>query len=156
MTTDFEIEINDAELLQTLNAVHDKLGDLSQPFAELGELIVSSINKNFEVGGRYSEPGSWKGGNRSWAPWAASTAKRRGGGKVLIQQGHMMGANNYQASSDQLEIGNPLIYAPIQNLGGKAGRGLKVDIPARPFFVIQEEDLVEGLNALNDHIFGVN
>ena len=31
-------------------------------------------------------------------------------------------------------------YAAIQNFGGKAGRGRKVSIPARPFLVIQDED----------------
>ncbi|HBO4159162.1 TPA: phage virion morphogenesis protein, partial [Pseudomonas aeruginosa] len=37
---------------------------------------------------------------------------------------------------DQAQIGSNLSYAPIQQLGGQAGRGRKVTIPARPYLPV--------------------
>ena len=52
----------------------------------------------------------------------------------------------YRAGSDLVQIGtNPAAhdYAAIQQFGGQAGRGRKVRIPARPFMLLQDEDVAE-------------
>ncbi len=46
------------------------------------------------------------------------------------------------------------VYARIHHEGGKAGRGRKVNIPARPFIMVQDEDWAEIKDALNNYIFG--
>ncbi|TSA12012.1 MAG: phage virion morphogenesis protein, partial [Deltaproteobacteria bacterium] len=38
-------------------------------------------------------------------------------------------------------IGTNVIYAAIHQFGGKAGRGRKVTIPARPYLMFQDEDI---------------
>ena len=37
-------------------------------------------------------------------------------------------------------VGTNTVYAAIHNFGGKAGRGCKVEIPARPFLRLTQED----------------
>ncbi|WP_374348623.1 phage virion morphogenesis protein [Chitinimonas sp.] len=44
--------------------------------------------------------------------------------------------NSYQASAQSLAVGNTMVYAAIQHLGGQAGKGLRVMLPARPFLPV--------------------
>lgn len=139
--------------------------------------MVSSILRNFEVGGRYRKAGDWRGGTRPWRPLSVLTLfgslgkkggkffkkrgglkkrgeKRLAGKKILIDQGHLMSSVNHQVRRDALVIGTNLPYAAIHQFGGKAGRGKTVHIPARPYLVIQDEDL-EQIRAIgNDYLTG--
>lgn len=62
------------------------------------------------------------------------------------------------ASNNALTIQATPVYAAIQQFGGKAGRGKKVTIPARPFLPIKldgtlyPKEQAEILTALNDYL----
>jgi phage virion morphogenesis protein len=44
-----------------------------------------------------------------------------------------------QATADQVTVRATPVYAAIHQFGGKAGRGLKVDIPARPYLPVRQD-----------------
>ena len=183
-----ELKIDDKDLAKLLDMAR-RAGRLRPVMALAGETIVASVVKNFEVGGRYSEPGSAYGGSRKWQPLALATlfAKRPGqkgsyleteysgnakermykklfkarrtkddsivfrknaedrlkNRKILVQSGRLLNSITSRAGDDSVTIGSNVVYAAIQNFGGQAGRGKKVYIPARPYLVVQAEDIEE-------------
>ena len=54
-----------------------------------------------------------------------------------------------------VEVGVSPVYSAIHNFGGKAGVNKSVDIPARPFLVVQNEDLEQILQSAEEHTLGV-
>lgn len=170
----FQIEVDDSELIKLLDELKQRTSDLKPVLQVIGELMKTSVKRNFEVGGRYSEPGSWRGGTRSWDPLSLATlfagqkskyvtkkGKFRKGVEekfrnrhILFRTGRLMKSITYQASRYQLSVGTNVIYAAIHNFGGPAGRGKKVHIPARPYLVVQNEDLERIRGILMKHLMG--
>lgn len=62
-----------------------------------------------------------------------SSLRAKGDMKILQDTGLMAGSVHSQFGDDYTVIGAARPQARIQQLGGKAGRGLKVTIPARPY-----------------------
>ncbi len=151
------LTIDDREMKQLLRSLSRKMSNMRPLMSELGEIAISSIEKNFEVGGRYSSPESWRGGSRKWKPLAAPTIKQRAKkgywpGKILQRVGQLAASISKKVSRDSVSVGTNKIYAAIQQFGGKAGRGHKVTIPARPYIVIQDEDITEMKAAINNYL----
>lgn len=81
-----------------------------------------------------------------WAPLSPSTLKRKkakgfGHQGTLMQQGTLwrtIHADN--ATDDSVDVGSMSVYAMIHQKGGKAGRGRKATIPARPYLGISRDD----------------
>jgi phage virion morphogenesis protein len=72
---------------------------------------------------------------------AAVYARAPGRGhKLLIQSGRLRRSINYEVDGHTVRIGTDVIYGRIHQLGGMAGRGRKVHIPARPYLVFRPED----------------
>lgn len=59
---------------------------------------------------------------------------------ILKDSGRLMRSISSKARPEGVAVGTNLIYGAIQQLGGKAGRGKKVKIPARPFLGISSKD----------------
>ena len=77
---------------------------------------------------------------------AESTKKKKQGrGQILIGNGvagGLLGGIHYDFEGSQvIWQTSPLDYAAIHQFGGKAGRGRKVSITARPYMVFQDEDI---------------
>jgi phage gpG-like protein len=150
------IKVEKSAFDRKLDALSRGIGNARPLMKQWGEVAVASIKENFEVGGRPTH----------WVPHAPSTIQRRiGRRKVLRQQAARNLRSNAspfritfqkllvvtgtlsnvsaQPAATSVKIGtNPAsrAYAAIQNFGGRAGRGRKVLIPARPFMLLQEED----------------
>lgn len=174
MATDFEVQVDDKLLRAKLKALDSRLGDLRPAFAEIGEIGRVSIVRNFEVSGRYSAPGSWRGGSKSWQAlsvktlfsgkakkFATKSGRFRAGVEdkfknraILVRQGHLMNSVNYKAGRDSVRWGTNLVYAAIHNFGGMAGVNRKVKIPARPYLVLQDEDLADFNEVLAQYLMG--
>ena len=146
--------------LPVLAGLAKRLKDLTFAMEVIGQYMLGSIHKNFEVGGRpkrwqrlseatlkaqflYGPAGRRKGRriktkqrglSRQWLRF-------KGGKKILIHTGRLLQSITYEALKDKVEIGSNLPYAAIHQFGGWAGRGRKVYIPARPYLVVQEEDI---------------
>jgi|Deesub1362B_J571_1020462.scaffolds.fasta_scaffold00331_36 phage virion morphogenesis protein len=96
----------------------------------IGNLVQSSVMKNFEVEGR-----------PRWRPLAKATLRQRGSNaKILQDRGKLRDSINFKVKSNAVEIGTNRPYAAIHQFGGYAGRGRKVYIPARPYLLLQKED----------------
>lgn len=90
-----------------------------------------------------------------WPPLSAATllAEARGRGrraqerlarrKALIRTGRLRNSIGWKVVGTRIYVGTNVVYAPIHQFGGQAGRGRKVRIPARPFLGLTEEDTQE-------------
>jgi phage virion morphogenesis protein len=83
-----------------------------------------------------------------------SAINRTLGRKILTRDGHLGDSITARSSSQYAEWGSNRIYAAIHQLGGKAGRGRKVTIPARPYLGVNEENASDILDILQARIEG--
>lgn len=127
-----EIELNNAEriagILQKLSQATKKRTPLMKRIAGTME---AAVLQNFEVGGR--------------PPWQGLKYRE---GSPLVDTENLMSSITSEYDNDQAIVGTNEPYAAIHQFGGKAGRGRKVDIPARPFLVLtpkEEEDILEDI-----------
>jgi len=125
-----------------------RAADLTPLMDEIGASLVSSVQHRFE-GGR--GPGG--------VAWPQSGRAKAEGGQTLIDRGHLRDSITHRPGRDQVEIGTNLVYAGIHQFGGriqaKSAAALKfrigdrwiskkaVDIPARPFLGVDDEDAAE-------------
>lgn len=158
----------------------------------IGHIILSSVTKNFESEGR---PSKWKplseltkeiyagrllerlhatkGFQRlkkdeTRSKWETNF-RGKSGGKLLQQQGDLRKSIVIgKVTNTSVEVGSPLIYARIHQLGGvikpKSKNALlipvgdrflklrKVVIPARPYLLLQNEDETFILRATKDYL----
>ncbi len=141
---------DDKDLQELLKAVKDRIGNLQPAFEVIGQVIHTSIRRNFEEGGR----------PKAWQDLADSTKKQRAKknkwpGQILVMSGEkdgLLSSISYDAMPEKLVLVANKKYAAIQHFGGMAGKGRKVKIPARPYMMIQDEDWAEIKAALNDFI----
>ncbi|WP_051202729.1 phage virion morphogenesis protein [Desulfovibrio aminophilus] len=143
----------DDEVQAELTGVAGRMADLTPAMRATGELLRTSVIRNFEVGGR----------PQRWAPLKPSTlARRRSSGGPLVVRGMgggLMGSITAQASAASAIVGTNKVHAAVHQFGaakgqfgsvtsitpGKYGRTRTMTvpwgtIPARPFMVVQEED----------------
>ena len=171
MTTRTGIVIRDARVRRILRRLQARMDDMRPAARVIGEIVVESVQRNFEAGGR---PAPWK-------PLSETTKTRRRAkgkwpGQILVVHGvsgGLMGAVNYRAGTDRVTIGTKKAYAAVHQFGARQGefgavmarvkshfrkiRGKRVrvkthtrhqelpwgDIPARPFLLVQDEDWAE-------------
>lgn len=152
-----QARIDDRDVQRALKEILRKARDLTPVMDETGDIIISSAEKNLEEGGRYSSPDSWRGGSKKFEDLADSTIKnrqRRGywPGKILVMRGEMAASISKTVTGDSVEVGSNKKHAALQHYGGKAGRGGKVNVPARPWLVVQDEDLKEIKDAARHYL----
>jgi phage virion morphogenesis protein len=127
--------------------------DMLPVMATIGEALVGNIQENFEQEGRYSSVGDWRGGSVKWRGLAPSTVKKRGTAHPILQaSADMFSTIGKEASSTGVAVGVGKLYAAIHNFGGKAGRGRKVTIPARPFMTVSDENIKEIQSRIGDYL----
>jgi phage virion morphogenesis protein len=137
-----ELSFNDKALSADLRRKIARLKDKAPLLKSIGEEMLPRINKRFK---EESDPDGKK-----WAPLASPTIaarlKRYGNAPVTIMRmrGHLAGSINYQVAGSTLTIGTGdevEDYAAIHQFGGKAGRGRKVKIKARPYLGFGGDDM---------------
>ena len=109
---------------------------------------MAPINRQIAIGLRRNTAQRFKSktapDGTPWQPNAPSTLKRKKSGRsygsLLIGQTKVLSAIQRRHNANEVVIGTPAIYGRIHQLGGKAGRGHKVTIPARPFLGVSKED----------------
>jgi len=136
------IKIDDREVRKLLGGILKRIGNPGPAMKILGAIVRTSIVRNFEKGGRPEK----------WQALSPETLKKKKGTAILREQDGLMGSVNYKPFNDKVVISANKIYAAIHHFGGKAGRGKKVTIPARPYMMVQDEDWVEMKAALGDFI----
>ena len=108
--------------------------DFNDPKEILNEIGILTKNKSEESFEKQSSPfgGRWKAN-------APATLIQKRGNKILTQSGLLRTSLTYKLGNQSVTIGTNKEYAPIHQFGGKAGRGKKVIIPARPFLPINDK-----------------
>lgn len=159
--TAFTINVTDATLRNALSALAQRMDDMRPAMQALGEDIMERTKQRFET--------STGPDGRRWLPNAQATieafiASRNGFGKrgitkkgaalamgkrPLIDGGDLARQFHVAATGNSVTIGNSMVYAAIHQFGGQAGRGHKVNIPARPFLpVTADGDITPAEQAL--------
>jgi phage gpG-like protein len=170
MPDKINIKIDSTLLREKIETLQKRVDNAGPAFAAIAQVMASSVEKNFEVQGRYSEPGSWKGGNSKWkalSPWTLFSAiggnrgytkggvtsgrlrtraqRKLASKKILQDSGQLAASITPHSNRSSAVLSTNKVYAAIQNFGGQAGRGKKVTIPARPYMVIQDEDIQDAI-----------
>lgn len=165
----------DKDLQQLVVQVIDMqkdLFDLRPSMPEIAQALERSIEKNFEVGGRYQVvgPKEFTGGAQTWKP---SKRVQRTGGKTLQDRGALAASVHVTAEGDSVRASSSMPYAAAQHYGavidhpggtpyvviGGRAKFLKKDgdypasvrftkphqivLDPRPFIVVQDEDWEE-------------
>jgi len=139
------VKVDDKEVRKLLGGILKRLANPAPAMKILGGIVRTSIVRNFEKGGRPTK----------WQALSLETLKTKKGTAILREQGMaggLMGSVNYKPFSKKVVISANKVYAAIHHFGGKAGRGKKVTIPARPYMMVQDEDWREMKAALGDFI----
>lgn len=137
----FEVDVQDEAVRAMLAGLDAASADMTPAFDEIGSMLVSSTIDRFE-----------RGAGPDGAPWEPSRRVLEEGGQTLILSGRLRQSVTHAAAPGSVTVGTNVIYAAIQQLGGRAGRGHAAEIPARPFLGVSSEDETEIINILRDHL----
>jgi phage virion morphogenesis protein len=138
-----QITIDDAGVKAELGRLAGRLGNLTPAMRSIGEIVRTSVERNFAASGR---PEKWK----------ISKRVQEKGGQTLSDTGRLRRSFTVRAYPDRAEVGTNVKYAAIHQFGGiisaKNRPYLKfkigdrwvskksIIIPARPFLMVQDED----------------
>lgn len=149
--TAVKVSINHGAAAQALARLEGRaLAALKPALQDVGEYLLGEIKANFRK--EQSPEGV------AWAELSPRTRALKKHKKKLQESGRLFASLVYQVRSNSLEIGSNMEYAAIHQLGGKAGRGRKVNIPARPFLPQNNLPLAweaELLEIVADHYSGL-
>ncbi|MDE0203980.1 MAG: phage virion morphogenesis protein [Rhodospirillaceae bacterium] len=125
------VEIEDAALRAALMRIAAVLASPSAVMDQIGRYLVASTLRRFE---RERAPDG--------SPWLKSARALAEGGRTLTDTGRLRGsiAHTVTEGGRAVEVGSDVLYAAIHQLGGRAGRGRRVTLPARPYLGIDEDD----------------
>ncbi len=108
--------------------------------ANIGEEVITQTLQRFQ-----EEKGP------DGTPWKKSQRAAAQGGLTLTDSAQLRDSINRNLGADFVEVGTNKIYGPIHQLGGDAGRGHAVHLPARPYLPENIEE-VKSLDKLVDDL----
>lgn len=180
MPVELDVKIDDRRVRRLLEKISTRINNTRPVMGVIGEIVQTSIQRNFEVGGR---PTKWAGLSKHTI--ARRTARGKWPGQILVVSGRLKGIV-YQAYNDRVKLSANQPQAAVMHFGAKKGafgtitarvgahiRRLKSgkevsvkahtkkqklpwgDIPARPFMLVQEQDWDEIRDALGDFLLSL-
>lgn len=130
-----EIELTNSEqITQALEKLASAVKRRTPLMRNIAGTMESAVLQNFEAGGR--------------PKWLGLKYRQ---GTPLVDTENLMGSITSFYDNDNAIVGTNVAYAAIHQFGGKAGRGKKVDIPARPFLTLTPEDEEDILQDVQDY-----
>lgn len=138
-----EIKIDNKAVNEKLLELAKRGENLRPLMKNIAGIFASSTEENFKEEGRPDK----------WTELAEITKENRKKkdkwpGQILQIEGQLVSSVNTQYDDNSAVIGSNLDYAAIHQLGGKAGRNKKVEIPARPYLKLTDDDLEEILQQI--------
>lgn len=171
-------KIDDKNSKIVIEGIQKSAKNMSKPMRKIANMLENSVKENFDVGGRYSSPGSIMGGDKKWSAPKYPVSQ----GKTLDRSGTLKNSIQGEGNKTEATVSTGIVYGAIQNYGGKTkphkivGKhspkkklkfttstgsilfrssvnhpGSKID--ARPFMVIQQEDLDTAKEMISNHLF---
>ena len=155
-----EIEINDKGVQELLSITQERLRDLTPAFKNIGEYMVRERETLFkEERGPDGKPWEKLAESTKYSIFRKKKTAKQGlqalAGKKILTQDHHLKRTVYKAGSNQVVISPDTTskdYAAIHQFGGKAGRGKKVTIPARPHLGFNDENKKEFIEIIREHL----
>lgn len=129
-----EIDVDNKQVMATLKKLTNAAKDRTPLMRSIAGTMESAVLQNFDVGGR-----------PQWLP-----IKHRKG-TPLVDTENLMNSITSRYDNDSAAVGTNEPYAAIHQFGGKAGRGKKVTIPARPFLILTTQDEQDILDDIQDY-----
>ena len=158
-----QVKVEDREVREGLRELRRRGANLRPVMLEIGEIVRTSVERNFAAGGRPER-------------WEKSGRVKKSGGQTLSDTGRLRRSFTVEAGNDRVAVGTNVIYAAIHHFGGKTparvitaknGKALfwpgarhpvrSVNhpgsrIPARPFLTAQDEDWPRIRTAIGRHL----
>jgi len=125
-----------AEITLSIKELQGLLGRLSKALENKTPLLRRVAN-TLQNGTEESFDKQASPFGEKWKPNAPKTLQKKRGNKILIESGLLSQSFTQKVTGSSAQVGTNKQYAAIHQFGGKAGRGKKVSIPARPFMPIK-------------------
>jgi len=132
MSNRVDLQLDDAELRRVLQKTLNRLNDSRPLMASIAAQLLSATNEAF-----LDEGPNWPA--LAPATVAAREASGHGAHPLLRVTNALSRSIVTRHSKSEAVVGTNLVYAAIHQLGGLAGRGHSVNIPARPYLPIGED-----------------
>ena len=142
-----EIKIDNNDVERKLLELAQKSENLRPLMKNIAGIFASATEENFKNEGR---PDKWT--ELSEATKKQRTKQKKWPGQILQVSGQLASSTSTQYDDESAVIGSNLDYAAIHQLGGDAGRGKKVKIPARPYLKLTEDNFNEILDATEQYL----
>lgn len=147
MTEPIEIKLDNKDVESKLLDLAKRSETLRPLMKNIAGIFAYSTEENFKNEGRPDK----------WTELSESTIKQRTKnnqwpGMILQISGQLASSVNTYYDNDSAVIGSNLEYAAIHQLGGQAGRNKSVEIPARPYLNLTDDDFEEIMDTVNDYL----
>ncbi|MBO6273906.1 phage virion morphogenesis protein [bacterium] len=142
-----QLNVDNKEVTEALLNLAKRTENLRPLMKSIAGIFASSTEENFKNEGRPDK----------WTDLAEVTKKSREKinkwpGQILQVEGQLAASVTTQYDDDSAVIGSNKEYARIHQLGGDAGRGKKVKIPARPYLQLTDDDFEEILSECKKYL----
>lgn len=143
-----EIKIDDSVFRKNIEELINRVIDRRPLMRNIAGIMHHAVEENFA-----------KEGRPKWTPLSQKTiqARQKKGywpGRILQMRGELAASISQAYSNDEAVVGTNKVYAGIHQFGGKAGRGHRANIPARPFLKLTEQDLNDIKEAVIEYLRG--
>lgn len=142
-----EIKIENQEITSKLLDLAKRCENLRPVMKNIAGILAYSVEENFKEEGR---PDKWI--DLAESTKKQRTKKRKWPGQILQVEGQLASSVSTYYDNESVIIGSNLDYAAIHQLGGQAGRNNSVEIPARPYLNLSDDDFKEILNAAENFL----
>ena len=142
-----EIKIDNKDVERKLLELAQKGENLRPLMKNIAGIFASATEENFENEGR---PDKWT--ELSEATKKQRTNQKKWPGQILQVSGQLASSISTQYDDESAVIGSNLDYAAIHQLGGQAGKNKKVEVPARPYLKLTDDDFNEILDATEHYL----
>ncbi len=126
-----KIDVDDSQVRDMLKRLARRMTDMRPVMAEIGEIVVESIQRNFDE--QRSPDGA------PWKPLTLETLKRkRHPDRILYETGTLFRSIHPEPGRRSVSIGTNIIYGAVHQLGYKPR-----NLPARPYLGVRDSDWPE-------------
>lgn len=146
MSDPIEIKIDNKQIESKLLDLAQKSENLRPLMKNIAGIFAYSTEENFKEEGRPK----WQ--NLKDSTIKQRTKKKQWPGMILQVTGQLASSVNTYYDDDSAIIGSNLAYAEIHQLGGQTGRNKSVEIPARPYLKLSDDDMDEILDVTKSYL----
>ena len=153
-----EGSIDTTQVLKALRQLADNVDNPVSALKGIGEVLVESTKERF-VSKTNPDGTPWKDNSPVTinTPRGESNWIKGENDPLIGESGALEKEIHYNlVGSDELEVGNSMEYAAMQQFGGRKSEfgNLGGDIPARPFLGVSDSDEKQIIDIVGDHIMG--